>query len=67
MHGVSPDETALAYVSVEREGDEPRARRNLATASGGLDHQMTEGLYAYDGLKYSLDGEWLYYRRTSSL
>ena len=63
LHGVSPDESTLAYVSVEPEGDEPRARRNLATvpASGGPDHQMTEGVNAYDGPEYSPDGEWLYY------
>ena len=63
LHGVSPDESTLAYVSVEPEGDEPRARRNLATipASGGPDHQMTEGVNTYDGPEYSPDGEWLYY------
>ena len=63
LHGVSPDESTLAYVSVEPEGDEPRARRNLATvpAAGGPDHQMTEGVNAYDGPEYSPDGKWLYY------
>jgi Tol biopolymer transport system component len=63
LHGVAPDESTLAYVSVEPEGDEPRARRNLATipASGGPDNQMTEGVNSYDGPEYSPDGEWLYY------
>jgi len=63
LHGISPDESTLAYVSVEPEGDEPRGRRNLATvpAAGGPDHQMTEGVNAYDGPEYSPDGEWLYY------
>ena len=32
LHGVSPDELELAYVSVEPERDRPRARRNLATS-----------------------------------
>lgn len=63
LHGVSPDERELAYVSVEPEGDQPRARRNLATipADGGPDNQMTEGVNGYDGPEYSPDGRWLYY------
>ncbi|MDQ1512542.1 MAG: hypothetical protein QOC59_384 [Microbacteriaceae bacterium] len=63
LHGVSPDEQNLAYVSVEPEGNEPRARRNLATipAAGGPDHQITEGVNGYDGPEYSPDGEWIYY------
>jgi Tol biopolymer transport system component len=63
LHGVSPDEQTLVYTSVEPEGDQPRGRRNLATipAAGGLDHQITEGVNAYDGPEYSPDGEWIYY------
>lgn len=63
LHGVSPDERDLAYVSVEPEGDEPRARRNLATipAGGGPDNQLTEGVNDFDGPEYSPDGAWLYY------
>jgi Tol biopolymer transport system component len=63
LHGISPDEQTLAYVSVEPEGDEPRARRNLATipAAGGPDNQITEGVNEYDGPEYSPDGEWIYY------
>lgn len=63
LHGVSPDESTIAYVSVEPEGDEPRARRNLATipTSGGPDNQLTEGVNDYDGPEYSRDGEWIYY------
>jgi Tol biopolymer transport system component len=63
LHGISPDEQTLAYVSVEPEGDEPRARRNLATipAGGGPDNQITEGVNEYDGPEYSPDGEWIYY------
>jgi Tol biopolymer transport system component len=63
LHGVSPDESTLAYVSVEPEGDQPRARRNLATipTSGGPDNQITEGVNAYDGPEYSPDGQWIYY------
>jgi Tol biopolymer transport system component len=63
LHGVSPDERELAYVSVEPEGDRPRARRNLATipAAGGPDHQLTTGVNDYDGPEYSPDGEWIYY------
>lgn len=61
--GISPDEQTLAYVSVEPEGDEPRARRNLAAipAAGGPDNQITEGVNEYDGPEYSPDGEWIYY------
>ncbi|MBW4043330.1 MAG: hypothetical protein HIU86_14635 [Acidobacteria bacterium] len=63
LHGVSPDELELAYVSVEPEGDRPRARRNLATipAAGGPDRQLTTGVNDYDGPEYSPDGEWIYY------
>jgi Tol biopolymer transport system component len=63
LHGVSPDEETLAYVSVEPEGDEPRARRNLATipAAGGPENQVTEGVNDYDGPEYSRDGKWIYY------
>ncbi len=63
LHGVSPDELELAYVSVEPEGDRPRARRNLATipAAGGPDHQLTTGINDYDGPEYSPDGKWIYY------
>ncbi|TDL33950.1 TolB family protein [Arthrobacter nitrophenolicus] len=63
LHGISPDERTLAYVSVEPEGDEPRARRNLATipAAGGAESQVTEGVNDYDGPEYSPDGKWIYY------
>jgi Tol biopolymer transport system component len=63
LHGVSPDETMLAYVSVEPEGDRPRARRNLALipAAGGPDQQLTEGVNDYDGPEFSPDGRWIYY------
>lgn len=63
LHGVSPDEETLAYVSVEPEGDEPRARRNLATipTAGGPENQVTEGVNDYDGPEYSRDGKWIYY------
>ncbi|MCJ1675564.1 MULTISPECIES: PD40 domain-containing protein [unclassified Rathayibacter] len=63
LHGVSPDESTLAYVSVEPEGDEPRARRNLALipAAGGPDVQLTEGVNDFDGPEFSPDGTWLYY------
>jgi Tol biopolymer transport system component len=63
LHGIAPDEKTLAYVSVEPEGDEPRARRNLATipASGGDENQITDGINDYDGPEYNRDGTWLYY------
>jgi Tol biopolymer transport system component len=63
LHGVSPDEQTLAYVSVEPERDEPRARRNLATipAAGGPENQVTEGVNDYDGPEFSPDGKWIYY------
>jgi TolB protein len=63
LHGVSPDESTLAYVSVEPEGDAPRARRNLATipATGGPETQLTTGINDYDGPEFSRDGGWIYY------
>jgi TolB protein len=63
LHGISPDESTLAYVSVEPEGDAPRARRNLALipATGGPEHQLSEGVNDFDGPEFSPDGAWLYY------
>jgi TolB protein len=63
LHGISPDEATLAYVSVEPEGDAPRARRNLATipAAGGPEHQLSEGVNDFDGPEFSPDGNWIYY------
>ena len=63
LHGVSPDDTLLAYVSVEPEGDEPRGRRNLATipVAGGADHALSHGTVPFDGPEFSPDGRWLYY------
>jgi Tol biopolymer transport system component len=63
LHGVSPDETTIAYVSVEPEGAEPRARRNLALipTAGGPETQLTEGVNDYDGPEFSPDGQWIYY------
>lgn len=63
LHGVSPDEQTLAYVSVEPEGDDERALRNLALipAAGGPDRKLTRGSVPYDGPEYSPDGVWIYY------
>lgn len=63
LHGVSPDDRLLAYVSVEPEGDDPRGRRNLATVpvAGGPDQALTRGIVPFDGPEYSPDGSWLYY------
>jgi Tol biopolymer transport system component len=62
LHGISPDESTLCYVSTQPLPDHPRAR-NLATipAAGGPDNQLTEGPNEYDGPEYSRDGQWIYY------
>jgi Tol biopolymer transport system component len=60
LHGVSPDESTPAYISVEPEGDDPRGRRNLP-AAGGPDSPLTEGPVPYEGPEYSPDGKWIYY------
>jgi Tol biopolymer transport system component len=63
LHGVSPDNRTLAYVSVQPEGSEPRGRRNLALidVAGGPDQALTQGTVPFDGPEYSPDGTWLYY------
>ncbi|PWG59906.1 TolB family protein [Bifidobacterium catulorum] len=63
LHGISPDEKTLAYVSTEPEGSDPHGRRNLGTipAHGGPDFQMTDGVNDFDGPEYSRDGQWIYY------
>ena len=62
LHGVSPDDKVLAYVSVEPEGDNPRGRRNLALipTTGGPDTPLTDGT-GYDGPEFTPDGKWIYY------
>jgi len=65
VHGVSYDDTLLAYTSVQPEGTDPRGRRNivLIPTAGGEDIRLTEGASdnAYNGSEFSPDGEWIYY------
>ncbi|MHA6669833.1 TolB family protein [Homoserinimonas sp. A447] len=63
LHGVSPDNQTLAYVSVEPEGSDPRGRRNLVTipVAGGPDKPLSRGVVPFDGPEFSPDGTWIYY------
>jgi TolB protein len=61
LHGVSPDESTLAYVAVQVE--EGRRTSNIFTvpSAGGADRQLTHTTAPTDGPEYSPDGEWIYF------
>jgi Tol biopolymer transport system component len=61
LHGVSPDETELAYVAIEGEG--ANARRNIFAipAAGGPDRRLTDFDRPSDGPEYTPDGRWIYF------
>lgn len=61
LHGVSPDESELAYVAIEGTG--PQARRNIFTipVEGGPDRRLTDIDKPNDGPEYSPDGRWIYF------
>lgn len=65
LHGVSPDERALAYVGVEAApaGAGVTSLKNIFTipAAGGPDRQLTFGAAPHDGPEFSPDGAWLYF------
>lgn len=63
LHGVSPDEKWLAYVTVEPKGADPRGRRYCALlpTAGGKDVPIMDRDIIADGPEYSPDGRWIYF------
>jgi Tol biopolymer transport system component len=63
LHGVTPDNTVLAYVGVEAVGGNAWGLSNLYTipAAGGPDTQLTHLKVHVDGPEYSADGKWIYF------
>lgn len=63
LHGVSPDGTMLAYVSVEPFNGDPRGHRKiqLIPISGGVDICLTDEDEPADGPEYSPDGQWIWF------
>ncbi len=63
LHGVSPDESTLAYVSVEPLDGDPRGFRNicLIPTAGGADVRLTSSVHPADGPEWTPDGAWLWF------
>lgn len=63
LHGVSPDESELAYIRIQRDSDMPFSggRVHLLNLSTGEDRALVNGDGAEDGSEYSIDGEWVYF------
>jgi Tol biopolymer transport system component len=63
LHGVSPDESTLAYAGVEANEGNEWARVNLFTipAAGGPDTRLTDHPAPDDGPEYSPDGHHIYF------
>jgi TolB protein len=63
LHGIAPDESMLAYVSVEPHKGDPRGYRNicLIPATGGADLRLTNSEIPADGPEYSPDGRWIWF------
>ncbi|MFM6977607.1 MAG: TolB family protein [Micrococcales bacterium] len=63
LHGVSPDESQLAYVRIKH--DEENAfsdgRIHLIDLATGQDRALVNGNGAEDGSEYSFDGGWVYF------
>jgi Tol biopolymer transport system component len=63
LHGVSPDDTTLAYIGLNPEGGDMWSSGNVFTipTSGGTDQQLTFGNRPADGSEYSPDGRHIYF------
>jgi TolB protein len=62
LHGVSPDDSALAYIGM-RLNEDGTIVTNIWTipTAGGVDRQLTDDAFPDDGSEYSPDGEWIYF------
>jgi hypothetical protein len=63
LHGVSPDNSELAFVGVEPGENGPWGPANIFTvpSDGGPVHQVTFGDRPADGPEFGPDGEWIYF------
>ena len=62
LHGVSPDGTSLAYIGLQRRGDQPPLTNVfLIPAAGGTDQQLTDDSFPDDGSEFGPDGRWIYF------
>jgi hypothetical protein len=63
LHGVSPDESELAYVRIQQDAEGPFSggRIHLLNLLTGEDRALVNGDGAEDGSEYSNDGEWVYF------
>lgn len=62
LHGVSPDDTTLAYIGMTLL-DDGSVRTNVYTipTAGGQDVQLTDDDFPDDGSEFSPDGQWIYF------
>lgn len=63
LHGVSADETELAYVLLRRDGEKlfANGRVHLLNLITGEDRELNQGNAAEDGCEYSIDDQWVYF------
>ena len=63
LHGVTADETELAYVLLKRDGEKlfANGRVHLLDLVSGADRELNQGSAAEDGCEYSLDDQWVYF------
>ena len=61
LHGISPDGETLAYVAIEKRGEERQVNVFTIPSAGGPDTRLTELSVPNDGPEYSPDGRWIYF------
>lgn len=63
LHGVSSDETELAYVNIDRTAENVfgSGRIHLLNLKTGEDKPLVSGEGPEDGSEYSVDGKWIYF------
>ncbi|MBM4418275.1 MAG: biopolymer transporter Tol [Chloroflexi bacterium] len=66
LHGVSPDERTVTFVSVQFDADGKRQPINTYTipTTGGSLRRVTNWKFDDDGPEYSPDGAWIYFNST---
>ncbi len=62
LHGVSPDGATLAWIGLQRRGEQVITNIALSPADGvGPTHLVTDDDHPDDGCEYSPDGQWLWF------
>jgi TolB protein len=61
LHGVSPDGRTLAYIGLERRGDQRITNVWTIPVAGGPETQLTDDEHQDDGAEFSADGKWIYF------